>query len=196
MKKILKIIVCVSLLTLIGCSSSSGVYSYSDAEYVSSDKEKIIDDKFNESDMHKIVSTFTSSLKECKVPDKSKLILGDINNNTNEHIDLDMVLSNLRVKLTKNEKFVFLNKKERFKVNEELGFHDSGEVDPSQVIKKGQFYGSDYILTGDIHSNVQTFKDKKFVYYYVTINLTNLKTGMIDCTEEKELKKQFERFEL
>lgn len=195
MKKIFQFILMALMTTFIGCSSGSGIYSYSDAEYVSTDKDKIIDDKFNEADMHKVVATFTTSLKECKVPDKSKLVLGDINNNTNEHIDLDMILSNLRIKLTKNEKFIFLNKKERFKINDELGFHDSGEVDPNQVIKKGQFSGSDYILTGDIHSNVQTFKDKKLVYYYVTINLTNLKTGIIDCTEEKELKKQFERFE-
>lgn len=190
------IILLAVLLGLVSCGSDQTTFSK--AEYISSEEEHIIDDKFNENDMHKIVETVTTTLTQCsKFSNKrQRVLLGDIQNFTSEHLDLDMILNKMKTTLIKNKSFNFVNDRERAKMATEMGYQNSGEVAQSTILKGNEKLGSQYLLSGDIHSNVQMVGDKKMVYYYFTVNLTNIESGLVECTEEKELKKQFKRVSL
>jgi hypothetical protein len=48
-------------------------------------------------------------------------------------------------------------------------------------------------LSGAIATNVQQVGNDKFVYYKLTMNMTNMETTTIDCTQEREVRKQFKR---
>jgi PBP1b-binding outer membrane lipoprotein LpoB len=55
----------------------------------------------------------------------------------------------------------------------------------------GQQAAPDYILTGDLASIVQRVGGDEFIYYKMTAKLTNIRTGILEWTDEKELKKKF-----
>ena len=53
--------------------------------------------------------------------------------------------------------------------------------------------GADYIINGRLDSIVQEVGKDKTVYYKVTLNLTNLKTGVIVWTDNKQMRKLFKK---
>jgi hypothetical protein len=46
-------------------------------------------------------------------------------------------------------------------------------------------------MTGDLSSIKQRVGSDEFIYYKMTAKLTNLRTGILEWTDEKELKKKF-----
>ena len=63
---------------------------------------------------------------------------------------------------------------------------------PDQLLKKrGGQIGADYIMSGTMTTNIQEVGDRKFIYYKLTINMTNVETSTIDCTEEREIRKAY-----
>jgi PBP1b-binding outer membrane lipoprotein LpoB len=59
--------------------------------------------------------------------------------------------------------------------------------------KRGGQVGADYILSGALATNVQEVGNDKFIYYKLTMNLTSIEAGTIDCTEEREIRKKFRK---
>jgi hypothetical protein len=53
--------------------------------------------------------------------------------------------------------------------------------------------GADYILSGNLATNIQEVGNEKYVYYKLTVNLTNIEASTIDCTEEKEIRKKYRK---
>ena len=51
----------------------------------------------------------------------------------------------------------------------------------------------DYLLTGALSTNIQQVGNDKLIYYKLTMNLTNTDTSVIDCTEEKQVRKKFRK---
>ena len=68
---------------------------------------------------------------------------------------------------------------------------------PDQLVAQGLQYVGGYQLPGastrEIATNVQQVGNEKFIYYKLTMNLTNLETSTIDCTEEKQVRKFFKK---
>jgi PBP1b-binding outer membrane lipoprotein LpoB len=64
-------------------------------------------------------------------------------------------------------------------------------VRPDQAKGPGQQVAPDYILTGDLASIRQAVGSDEFIYYKMTAKLTNIRTGILEWTDEKELKKKF-----
>ena len=46
-------------------------------------------------------------------------------------------------------------------------------------------------MTGDLASIKQRVGSDEFIYYKMTAKLTNIRTGILEWTDEKELKKKF-----
>jgi len=65
----------------------------------------------------------------------------------------------------------------------------------SEETKKsgGGQIGADYIINGRLDSIVQEVGKEKTVYYKLTLNLTNLKTGIIAWTNHKEIRKAYRK---
>jgi PBP1b-binding outer membrane lipoprotein LpoB len=59
--------------------------------------------------------------------------------------------------------------------------------------KRGHAIGADFVLSGDLISNVQEVGDRKLVYYRLNLNLTNLNSGLIEWSEEKPIRKKFKK---
>ena len=48
-------------------------------------------------------------------------------------------------------------------------------------------------MTGELASIKQAVGSDEFIYYKMTAKLTNLRTGILEWTDEKELKKKFRK---
>lgn len=181
-------------LALAGCGSKQ----FTQGSYDDLSEERLLDDKFNESDMRRIAETMVQSLSESKVVTelaKPPVVLVTLcKNRTTEHIDMKSLTDKIRTALIKSGKFKFTEKEAREELQGEIEYQNqSGYVDAATARKKGKQIGAQYFLTGEITDRVQEVGKKKYVYYKATFNLVNVETGLIDWTDEKELRKYYQK---
>ena len=115
-----------------------------------------------------------------------------IRNKTSEHIDTEAITDKIKTAMLKSGKVRFTAISE---VNEEMIDQlryqsESGMVDPRTRTTIGKQVGADLMLYGDIISIVKTVNRKKDVYYKINLELADLTTGLIEWSEEKEIRKQ------
>ena len=182
------------LLTFISC----GNRAFTQGKYDDLSEERHLDDEFNETDMKEIAKTMIDSLTTSAVVKEARkrpvVLVTLVKNRTEEHIDMKSMTDKIRVALIKSGKFAFTDKEVRSELADEMQYqNESGYVDPETARKKGKQTGADYFLTGEITSRVQEVGSKKYVYYKCTFNLVNIQSGLMDWTDEKELRKYYQK---
>lgn len=188
----------IATMFLLGFFVSCGHQQFTRGEYDDLSEDRLLDDKFNESDMRMIADTMVNSLVNSAIITSAKkrpvILVTMSKNRTQEHIDMKSLTDKIRVNLAKSGKVSFSAKESRGEIAEELEYQESsGYVDPSSARKRGRQIGADYFLTGEITDRVQEVGNKKYVYYKATFNLVNIETGLIDWTDEKEIRKFYKK---
>lgn len=118
-----------------------------------------------------------------------------IRNKTSEHIDTEAITDKIKTALIKSGKVRFTAISE---VNEEMidmlrYQSESGMVDPATRSDIGRQIGADLLLYGDIISIVKKTGRKQDIYYKINLELADLETGLIEWSEEEEIRKQAKR---
>jgi hypothetical protein len=116
-------------------------------------------------------------------------------NRTSEHIDTKSISDKIRTALINTGKVRFTAVSD---VNREMLDNldyqsSSGVVDPKTAKRAGKQVGADYLLFGDIASIVKRAGRESDVYYKFTLNLVDVQTGIIEWTDEREIRKQATR---
>lgn len=185
------------LASLVLVSGCGGPRAFTKGEYDDPEKVALLDDKFNEADMQQMADTVIKAMVACPYVAKAEkppvVVVEKVQNRTEEHIDTVAMTDMIRTALIKTGKIRFVNKTERATLGEELDYHASGAVSGPTAKKRGKSVGADYILSGAIMTNIQEVGKDKLIYYKLTMNLTNLETETIDCTEEKQVRKKYEK---
>lgn len=187
----------ISLIGIIsiGCSPSfEGAYS-------DPAKEEIVDDKWNETDAKKTAENLISSLlsKPWLAVHSSKnqqapvVIIDDIANRTDEHIDTKALYEYIRDELINSGKVRFVNNKRRKQILEEIKYQNSGAVAEASKKKAGRQTGADFMLGGSISSSVHSQGGLKTVTYQTALLMTDLETAEIVWSGKKLVKKRFKR---
>lgn len=184
------------LLVLAACTAPR---AYTRGTYEDPNVIEMLSDKFNENDLQLIAKKMADSMGAAAgtftaVPaGKPLVVIRTFKNSTSEHIDMKSLQDKIFVALAKTGKFSFQDVAARKDVAEEYEYQGSGYVDPNAAKGPGQQSAADFVLTGEVASIVQEVGAEKSVYYKMTSKLTNLKTGVIEWTDEKELRKHFEK---
>ncbi len=186
---------------LAGCAvlslASCGPKAFVRGEYDDPTRVELLDDKFNEADMQQMADTVIRAMVSCgyvaNAPKPPVVVVEKVKNRTEEHIDTLSMTDKIRTSLIKSGKVRFVNKEERDSISEEYDYSATGAVSGPTQKKKGSQIGADYILSGSLATNVQQVGNDKFIYYKLTMNLTNLETSTIDCVEERELRKKYKK---
>lgn len=177
-----------------GCG---GPKAFTKGDYDDPTRVELLDDKFNEADMQQMADTVIKAMVSCSYVSNAKkppiVIVERVQNRTQEHIDTVAMTDMIRTALIKTGKVRFVNKEERGTVSEEYDYHASGAVSGPTAKAKGKQIGADYILSGALATNIQEVGGDKLIYYKLTMNLTNLETTTIDCTEEKQVRKKYKK---
>ena len=185
-------------LTLFGIFlTSCGPRAFTKGQYDDPNKVILLDDKFNENDMQLISNQLVDSLiqfgkiKEATTP--PIVMVGTVRNRTSEHIDVKSLTDKIRTELIKSGKFRFSDKTSRDEVAEEYEYQSGGLVDQKTAARKGKQVGVQYLITGDIGSNVQEVGKDKVIFYIVTLNLTDLESNLIEWSDNKEIRKRYKK---
>ena len=189
----------ISALSLVALAalSSCGPKAFTKGEYDDPNRVELLDDKFNEADLHQMSATITDAVLTCpEVKSAAKppvVIVEKVKNKTEEHIDMESLTDQIRTQLIKSRKVKFVNKAERGTLEDEYSYNEGANVSKEKAKKRGKQTGADYILSGAMATNIQQVGNDKYIYYKLTMNLTNLETSEIDCVEEKEIRKKYRR---
>ena len=178
-------------------ASGCGPKAFTKGEYDDPTRVELLDDKFNEADMQQMAETVIKAVVSCdyvsKAPKPPVVIVEKVQNRTEEHIDMVSMTDKIRTALIKTGKVRFVAKENRDTLEEEYKYNEGGNVSGPTQKKRGSQIGADYILNGAMATNIQEVGNTKFIYYKLTMNLTNLETSTIDCTEEREIRKKYRK---
>ncbi len=180
---------------LTGCAPSfEGAYS-------DPAKAEIVDDKWNETDARKTATTIVTSVLSkpwlveyrTRTGKRPVVIVDDIENRTDEHIDTKALSEYIRDELINSGKVRYLNNERRKQILEEIKYQNSGTTAAKTRKSQGKQIGADFLFGGSISSSVHTQEGLKTVTYQTAMTLTNLETTEISWSGKELIKKRFNR---
>jgi penicillin-binding protein activator len=181
-------------LALAACG---GPRAFTRGEYTDPTEIDLLSDEWAPSDLQLIAKKVTGSLQESgaykAIEGRPVVVVGKLKNSTSEHIDMQSLADKIQTSLVNTGKFQLTDQASRKAVAEEYEYQQSGYVRQESAKGPGQQIGADYILTGELASIKQAVGRDEFIYYKMTAKLTNLRTGILEWTDEKELKKKFQK---
>jgi uncharacterized protein (TIGR02722 family) len=184
----------LAALTLGGCSTER---AFTKGEYTDPNEIDLLSDEWAPSDLQLIAKKIVTDLQQspafAQIQGRPVVVVGKLKNSTSEHIDMQSLADKVQTQLSNTGKFAFTDRASRQDVAEEYEYQGSGYVRPDQAKGPGQQVGADYIMTGELASIKQRVGSDEFIYYKMTAKLTNLRTGLLEWTDEKELKKKFQK---
>lgn len=194
MKNVKSILGILALLALSACGSRQ----FTQGEYDDPNVVRHLDDEFNENDAAVLSQEMIVSLQQhpaittAKKPPVAQMEV--VRNKTSEHIDTKMITDAVRTAILKTGKIRFSNKEDRSLREGEVDYAlDSGRYKKETQKARDGGIAPDYLVTGDLISNVQQVGSKKLVFYKLTLNMTDLETGLIVWSEEKPIRKRFKK---
>jgi len=181
-------------LTLASCGPKAYVHGDYDKDV---EKDNLMDDRWSESDMqHAVKDLVSSALAHPAISNAKKppiVMVTKLQNKTSEVIDTQSVTDMITVELTNSGKVQFVDKAAREDIAEEYNYQGSGMVNRETQKGAGHQIGADLIMNGRLDSIVKEVGKDKTVYYKLTLNLTNLSTGIIVWTDNKQIRKVFRK---
>ncbi len=184
----------VAVVSLSSCGPKAFVKGTYDADV---NRENLMNDQWSETDMQVTVKAMVDSMTTHPSINNAKkmpiVIVTNLQNKTSEHIDTQSIMDMVRVDLTNSGKVAFVDKEARQDISNEYDYQNTGMVGEETKKGPGGQTGADFIINGRLDSIVQEVGKDKSVYYKLTLNLTNLKTGVISWTNQKQLRKTFKK---
>jgi penicillin-binding protein activator len=181
--------VVAAAIVLAGCQSAPEV-SYGNPEQV-----ETVTTGFGSTDLQSIAEKMVNSLLATPVlasGNRPVFYVHRVKNMTDEHIDTKSLTDKIRVTLLKSGRVRFTAVNE---VNDEilkqLEYQSkSGVVSAATAKAVGGQVGADYFLFGEISSIKKSAGRVQDVYFKFTLNLVNIRTGLIEWADEKEIRKE------
>jgi len=167
---------------------------------ISTDDSIHYDENYDFSDKHAIVDSLVSSLVS-KPPlvsreDRPVLIVYGVANRTSEHIETDGITDDIRQEIFQSGKARFVNKVQRDNIQNESEYQYGGNVSAETRIRRARQVGAEYMITGTLRSITKKqpkqirLKKKTLQYYSLTLELTDIQTGLIEWTDSVELARE------
>lgn len=177
--------------------ASCGPKAFVKGEYDDVERENLMNDQWSETDMQIAVKTMVESMvKHNSIANAKKMpiiMVTNLQNKTSEHIDTQSIMDMVRVDLQNSGKVAFVDKEAREDISNEYDYQNSGMVSEETKKTPGGQTGADFIVNGRLDSIVQEVGKDKSVYYKLTLNMTNLKTGVIAWTNYKQIRKTYKK---
>lgn len=196
--KVLNFLVYLFSAVLVLMQLSCGPKAFVKGQYDEDvNKENLMNDQWSETDMQETVKALVASmlvhptLAHAKVP--PTVLITSLQNKTSEHIDTQSVMDMVRIELMKSGKLRFIDKEAREDIDQEYSYQNSGRVANETKKGPGGQAGADFIVNGRLDSIVQEVGKDKTVYYKITLNLTNLKSSVIEWSDNKQIRKVYRK---
>jgi len=122
------------------------------------------------------------------------VIVGNIVNKSQEHINTDTFIKDIERALINSGKVRFVSSRnERDEVRQERMDQNSGNTAEKTRASVGQETGANFIMKGSINSIVDQYNNEAVVWYQVNVELHNITTNEIAWVGQHKIKKLVER---
>ena len=176
----------VSIALTIGCSKE---VRYGDPKGVEN-----VSIEFGSTDLQKVAEEMTRSLLVSNLVvegNRPLITVQDVKNFTSEYIDTRGITDTIRTELSRSGvvRFVVDEAAMEQQISEIERQQNEEYYDQETVAEKGKMVGAGYRLEGSIRSIVKQNKDVKDVYYKVNLQVWDVRTGIMEWSEETEIRK-------
>ncbi|HYN27755.1 MAG TPA: penicillin-binding protein activator LpoB [Burkholderiales bacterium] len=169
-----------------GCAKDT--VRYGDARGV-----ETVTNEFGSTDLQLIAESLTRSMLGAPVVAGGNLpivTVQEVKNKTSEYIDTRAITDSIRAELQKSGRIRFAVDAAAMQQQiEELERQQSEYYDPQKSAEVGKMVGAAFRMEGNITSIVKQVKDVKDVYYKFNLQLWNVRNGLLEWTDEKEIRK-------
>jgi uncharacterized protein (TIGR02722 family) len=173
-------------LALAGCATDKT--RYGDARGV-----ETVTNTFGSTDLQMIAESMTRSMLQAPVIISGNLpivTVQEVKNKTSEYIDTRAITDTIRAELQKGGKVRFaVDAAAMSQQVEELKRQQGEYYAKETAAEKGQMMGAQYRMEGNVTSIVKQVKDVKDVYYKFNLQLWNIRNGLLEWSDEKEIRK-------
>jgi len=178
----------LAALALAGGCASKPKTQYGDARGV-----ETVTNQFGSTDLQMIAESMTRSMLQAPVIASGNLpivTVQEVKNKTSEYIDTRSITDSIRVEVQKSGKVRFAVDAAAMQQQvEELQRQQSDLYDKEAAVQTGKMAGAQYRLEGNITSIVKQDKDIKDVFYKFNLQLWNIRNGLLEWSDEKEIRK-------
>lgn len=189
--RLISLSLCVlSIATFSGCGPSQ-VVRYGDAQSIST-----VSTDFGSSDLQQIAQTMVDSMMTFPpiVEETSKrrpvVTIDRVKNKTMQHIDTESITDSIRAKLLRSGRWRFVDRSTDEQAIGEVRYQqESGLTKAGGAVKFGKQLAPEYMVTANFSEIEQRNSDTRDVYYKFTMSLKNLTTGILEWSDEKEIRK-------
>ncbi len=161
---------------------------YGDARAV-----ETLTNQFGSTDLQLIAESMTRSMLQAPVIVSGNLpivTVQEVRNKTSEYIDTRAITDTIRAELQKGGKVRFaVDAAAMNQQVEELKRQQSEYYAKDEAAQIGRMVGAQYRMEGNITSIVKQVKDTKDVYYKFNLQLWNIRNGLLEWSDEKEIRK-------
>lgn len=188
------------MLALAGCQTTSptvgggGDVSYGDAKAV----ETVTTD-LGSTDIQMISEKMTQSLIQHPVVQglikkRGLMMASPVQNKTSEYFDTKLITDTVLTQLQKNGvRYVIEADNMQNQTDELRRQNQSGLYAKNKSVKMGKMQGAQFRLDGSISSIVKKGSSIKDVYYKMNLRLIEIETGIVEWSDEKDIRKTAKR---
>ena len=185
-RRLVLLLLLAALALAAGCAAPKT--RYGDARGV-----ETVTNQFGSTDLQMIAESMTRSMLNAPVVAGGNLpivTVQEVKNKTSEYIDTRTITDSIRVELQKSGRVRFAVDAAAMEQQiEELKRQQSDYYDAKKSTEIGKMVGAAFRLEGNITSIVKEAKGVKDVYYKFNLQLWNVQNGLLDWTDEKEIRK-------
>src|SRR2546423_10720206 len=181
-----KTVVLLAAVLAAGCAQEKTTYG--DARGI-----ETVTNQFGSTDLQMIAETMARSMQQTSNIASGNLpivTVQEVKNKTSEYIDTRAITDSIRSELQKGGKVRFaVDAPGMTQQVDEVKRQQSEYYAREQAVEKGQMVGAQYRMEGNITSIVKQVRDVKDVYYKFNLQLWNIRNGLLEWSDEKEIRK-------
>ena len=169
-----------------GCAKDTT--RYGDARSV-----ETVTNTFGSTDLQLMAESMARSMQQAPAIASGNLpivTVQEVKNKTSEYIDTRAITDSIRAELQKGGRVRFaVDAPGMTQQTDEIKRQQSEYYAKESAVEKGQMVGAQYRMEGNITSIVKQNKDTRDVYYKFNLQLWNIRNGLLEWSDEKEIRK-------
>ena len=189
----------ILLVALAGCQTTSPTTGTSGVSYGDAKAVETVTTDLGSTDIQMISEKMTQSLIQHPViqdtiKKRGLLMASPVQNKTSEYFDTKMITDTVLTQLQKNGiRYVIEADNMQNQTDELRRQTQSGLYDKTKSVKIGKMQGAKFRLDGSISSIIKKTADLKDAYYKMNLRLIEIETGIVEWSDEKEIRKSAKR---
>lgn len=189
----------ILLVALAGCQTTSPTTGTSGVSYGDAKAVETVTTDLGSTDIQMISEKMTQSLIQHPVVQdmikkRGLLMASPVQNKTSEYFDTKMITDTVLTQLQKNGiRYVIEADNMQNQTDELRRQTQSGLYDKTKSVKIGKMQGAKFRLDGSISSIIKKTADLKDAYYKMNLRLIEIETGIVEWSDEKEIRKSAKR---